>query len=458
MNNKILSLLLLVTLLDAKEIFTTGDIDQYLNKKNPFVYATFSKESIYKQKEEYRRGAFDTKLGVKYDKKEYPTSKGKFLDISLKKPIENGMEFTANYRKAEGTQEYNNIKTGKDGEVLIGVKLPVFSLIKNTNTHKLHLKLALLDSIKYSFNSKNNLRILYKKILKSYYTLLYYKILLDYQNKLLNTATTRASFIAKRIASGLLPKVSLVEAQQQIINRKQNHLLIKNNYEKSLAIFLQYLNLSQEQFFALYRLDDTLKVEKLHRNLQTSIDKAIHSRADLKMLLYEKDKIKLQKHNATLLTYPKLHLSLYGVHDFKYDNGFKIALNMTFPIERRKYFGKTKELKKSLANIENIEKKKTISIQLNLTNLLNSLKTLEQNIEYARQEITLAKKLKNVEERKYKIGSSTLFMLNQRESYLLEVHTKLLKYKLNYLLLKEEYKSEIGQQTETDIFYNYSQI
>lgn len=245
----------------------------------------------------------------------------------------------------------------------------------------------------------------------------------------------------------MLPKVSLIEAQQQIIHRKQNHLSIKNDYEKSLEIFLQYLNLSQEQFFALYKLDNTLKIKELDSNLQASIDEAIHNRADLKVLHYEKDKIKLQKYNATLLAYPKLNLSLYGVHDFTYDNGFKIALNMAFPIERRKYFGKTKELEKSLANIE---EKKTISIKVNLTNLFNSLKTLQKNIEYATQEVTFARQLTKAEERKYKIGSSTLFMLNQRESNLLEVYTKVLKYKLDYLLLNEEFNSELGKHRKID--------
>ena len=47
------------------------------------------------------------------------------------------------------------------------------------------------------------------------------------------------------------------------------------------------------------------------------------------------------------------------------------------------------------------------------------------------------------------IGSSTLFMLNQREVYTLEVQKKVLKHKLNYLILKEDFYKEMGLSRAT---------
>jgi outer membrane protein TolC len=440
-----LALFLFCAFLDAKEVFTSDKILDYLNSENPFVYTAHAKEYIAKEKEQYHEGAFDTKLSAKYDNKEYPASTGEFLDVSLKKPIENGMEFIASYRKAEGTQEYNNIKTSENGEALVGVKIPLFSVVNDTNTRKLNLEVALLDTIKYRFNSQDNLRLLYTQVLSSYHTLLYYKVLLHYEEELLARAVTREAFINKKVQSGSLAEVSLLEAKQQIINREQRVLFAKNSYVRSLESFLQYLNTSKEEFFQQYELEDVLNTRTISVDLESALDEAINNRADLKMLKYEKEQLQLKKQNAELLAYPKLNVSLYGVHDFKYNEGFKIAVDMDFPIERRKYLGKTNELSKGIQNIEKLQEKKYLNIKTNLANIVSSLHILEKNIAYSLDEVELVKKLENAENIKYKAGSSNLFMLNQRETYTLEVKKKMLKYKLDYLLLKEQFTNEVGR-------------
>ncbi|WP_297442841.1 TolC family protein [Sulfurimonas sp.] len=438
--------LLFYSFLDAKEIFTSDKIVRYLGSENPFVYTAHAKEYVSKEKEQYSLGAFDTKLSAKYDKKEYPATTGEFLDVSLKKPMENGMELIASYRKAKGTQEYNNIKTGQDGEALVGVKIPFFAILNNTNTRKLNLEVAQLDSVKYRFNSKDNLRMLYTQVLRSYYTLLYYKVLLHFEEELFHTAKKREHFIRKRVEVGSLAEVSLLEVQQQIINRQQRVLKAKNNYLRSLETFLQYLNISEEEFFQEYELKNVLQMQTISVDLESALDEAIHNRADLKMLKYEKEQLELKKQNAKLLGYPNLNVSLYGVHDFKYNEGFKIAVDMDFPIERRKYLGKTGELTTSIKNINKLQEKRFLNIKTNLANIIHSLHTIDKSIAYSSKEVKLVTRLEDVENKKYKAGSSNLFMLNQRETYTLEIKKKILKYKLEYLLLREQFYNEVGRK------------
>ena len=47
-----------------------------------------------------------------------------------------------------------------------------------------------------------------------------------------------------------------------------------------------------------------------------------------------------------------------------------------------------------------------------------------------------------MERKKYELGSSTLFMLNQREMQTLKTQKKLLKYKLDELLNHQQYIKE----------------
>jgi hypothetical protein len=162
------------------------------------------------------------------------------------------------------------------------------------------------------------------------------------------------------------------------------------------------------------------------------------------MLELEKEKIYLEKIDVNRLKYPNMNLTLYGVHDLKYGNGFKFSFDMEFPFERSKYNSKVGEYLQSLRNIDELVERKTFEITTALRNLMNSLEILRKNIENAEEEVSLVQKLENAENRKYVLGSSSLFILNQREIYTLDIKKKVLQYKLNYLLLREELNSQMG--------------
>jgi outer membrane protein TolC len=437
--------LLFCNYLEAKELFTKEHILGYFNLDNPFVYASLGKKFIYKEKEKYQLGNFDTNLALKYENKDYPASDGEFFSTAIEKPIENGMEFSLAYRKAEGIQEYNNIKTGSDGEVLIGVKVPVSSVSRNMSKRKLDLGSARYDTTKMDFQAKDNMRLLYFDTVVAYYKLLYFKEHLRLVKELLDNAKERESIIAKRVKVGSLAEISKLEAKQQIINRKQQLLSAQNSYQNALENFTKYINLDTEIFLQNYTLPSMLTVKENYTEAPSTIEQAIEYRPDLKIFYYEKKKLQLQEKFTSISKYPKLDVGLYGVHDFEYENGFKITLGMDFPIERRKYIGKSLEVKKSIQNIDMKKEKKIIKIKTELRTINNSIQTVVKNIDNAFLEVDLVEKLETAENKKYNIGLSNLFMVNQREIYTLGVKKKFLKYNLEYLVLQEELNKAVGK-------------
>ena len=236
---------LALSIVEAKEVFTKEHILRYFNENNPSVYSAIGKKYIYKEKEKYQLGNFDTNLAVKYDKKDYPVTDGEYFSTVLEKPIENGMEFTLGYRKAEGIQEYNNIKTGDDGEMQLGVKAPLLSVINNLSERKLNLQSARQNSKIANSEAKNNIRLLYFNTVAAYYKLLYFKQNLQLVNDLLSNAQRREKIIAIKVKLGSLAKLSNLEAKQQIINRQQQVLSTQNSYQNALENFSKYLNLSR---------------------------------------------------------------------------------------------------------------------------------------------------------------------------------------------------------------------
>lgn len=429
----------------CKELFKVENIAQYLTKENPYVYTAVGQQYVDEARLQTSMGSFDTKLSSQYDKKEYPLSDGRYLDLTLAKPVESGIEFLAGYRKAEGVQEYNNIKTGDDGEFRVGVKVPVFALLNDMNYRKYSVGSASFGAVQSKYEAQNNLRNLYASATISYYTLLYYNELVKLEKTLLFKADKRNRFTEKRVKSGDLPKVALLESEQQIINRKQRLLATQNSYHNALQIFLQYLNIPKDHFESKYDLPSMAILKKTTMALQTALSIALEKRPDLKVLEYKKMKLNLDSDYNALSKYPDLSISVYGVHDPQYGSGTKIALNMDFPLERRGYEGKKMEIQKGMTQLEEEQNKVKLELRTRLSNLLYSQDVLGQNIKNVQEEIKLVEELEAVENKKYQLGSSNLFQVNQREIYTLQVKQKQLEYYLNTLLIQQEIKREMGE-------------
>jgi len=439
--------------LQAKDVFSKKDIVKYFTLNNPSVYTALAQKYIYEEKEKYALGDFDTRLDLAYEKKDYPLSEGEYFRTGISKPIENGMEFSLAYRKAEGVQEYNNIKTSEDGEILLGVKVPLLSMLNNVSERKLGLESARQDTKIVDYKAQDNIRLLYFATVIQYYKLLYFKENLKLVKELFDKAKEREIIISKRVKVGALAKISLLEAKQQIINRKQQLLSTQNSYENTLQNFVQYLNLSKESFSQNYVLPSLLDVKENYQETKLTMDEALENRPDLKVFNHERAKFELEKKFTSISKYPKLDLGLYAVHDFEYENGFKVTVGMDFPIERRKYLGKNLEIEKSIKNVNMKKEKKTIRIKTKLITINNSIQTLKDNINNAKSEVTLVEELEIAENKKYNIGLSNLFMVNQREIYTLGIKKKFLKYNLDYLILEEELNKVVAEPIDGLLSY-----
>lgn len=441
----VLSLLALSPYLSGKEIFSVEHIEPYLGKDNPYVYTAIGQQYIEAARIQTAQGSFDTRVSAAYDKKDYPLSTSEFSDIVVSKPIQSGPELIAGYRQAEGTQEYNNIKTGDEGEFRVGVKVPVVSLLNNMNERKFRLDSTKINADRSSFEAQDNLRNLYAHIVTSYYRLLYHHELIKLEEQLLNKAEKRDRFIQQRVRSGDLPEVSILESQQQIINREQRVLTTRRKYRETLQTFLKYLNLPHNEFDARYELPSLTMLKKEKVRLQDLINKALTNRPDLMALESEGRRLNLETAYNDLSKYPTFDLFAYGVHDVEYGEGVKVGFTFNIPLERRSYEGKRVEIQKGMTQVQERKNQLLLELKTNLSNLVYSLDVVNENIELGNKETKIAETLEEVENKKYKVGSSDLFQVNQREIIALEVKKKQLEYYLNALIIEREIKREIGE-------------
>ncbi len=432
----------------AQEPFWPEHINRFLTQDNPYVYSAIAQEQIETARIKSAQGGLDTRLNGTYERKEYPLSESEFSNIGLKKPTESGMELMVDYRRAEGTQEYNNVKTGDDGEYRIGINLPLFAMFQGTNERKYRLDTARVTAQYAGANAQDRLRLLYNQIITAYYTLLFHHEGVILEERLLEKGQKRDAFIKKRVATGDLPELSELESRQQLIARQQRLLTAKNNYAKSLESFLQYLNLPKVQFLSLYSLPSLKDLPLGSQTLEDALNYALQNRPDLLALEKQQQQLNLDATYNSLSRLPTLDLFAYGIHDPVYGGGTKAGFNLELPLEQRSYEGRFLEQQKRSLQINAEKQTRILELQAQLRNLFTSQDALQNNIRLVREEIAISQTLEAAENKKYEVGSSDLFQVNQREIQVLNVKQKLLGYFLEALNIEQAIKKEMGKTGE----------
>lgn len=430
----------------ATEEFSIESIKSYLTKENPYIYGALLEQSISKEQLNYVKGEFDTRVVAKYDDKDYPVTSGKYYSAGFEKATEFGIDLSAGYRYSEGTQEYNNIKTDKNGEFIVGAKIPLISVLSQIDARRVRLSLAKMTLKNREFAYQENMRKLTFNLMSEYSMLLHDKGVVEVTQRLLHKVVQRELYIQKSVASGNLAEAALLEVRQQMLTRTNALISAQRAYENRLISFLKYLNISKEDFNAEYHLGSLMEPRESTLKFDEALLYALEMRPDLAMLQVEIEKLLIENKNNERLAYPEIDLGLYGVHDVNNESGFKVALNMSFAVERTQYRSKSSQIRERINSIRNSEALALIELRVDLESVLTSLETLKNNIEIAREELLLLRRVEEMERKKYTLGSSSLFLLNQREMLAMQAEKRVLSYKLEYQLLYQTYKRIINKE------------
>ena len=423
-------------------------IYRLLDGENPYVVMAIANQKIQESRVISAKGGFDTKLGAKHDEKRYPLSDGRLSDVYLEKPLESGVEVLMGYRKAYGTQEYNNIKTGDEGEMRVGVKIPVIPLLHGTNDRYLSLKLAQIDSQKSLSGSTKNLRELSYMVMGIYYQLLFRHELMELERGLLEKAQKQYGFIEKRVSVGDEAPILLVEARQNVNERKQRFIESANAVSTVKEHLISYLNIPAKEFEERFEIPHLPLLKEEVFDVEGQMKKVLKNRPELQILEFEKEKLNEELMMAQVLKYPQIDAAIYGVHDQVYQNGFKVSLEMALPIERRKYEGKSSELQTKKENNLNEMKKSLLEARRVVTTAVETLNSLKENFTIVQNEIALAEQLERAEMRKFEFGESGLFLLNQREMRTLQAKQKKSEYHLKMVMNLLEIQKESGEMDQ----------
>lgn len=427
----VLLLALSISLWGKSRPFMLHDISRYLKEENPFYYRAIGEQFIQKASLDAAYGVTDLQLNATHDDKRYAITKGEYQSASLTKNLLNGTSLSVGYRRAQGLQEYNNIITGPDGEIIAGVSLSLFSLINNMSKNKADIENAKLRYLSSQSQTQLNLLDLKFNLGKLYYQTRLAYTLYSLEKALLQKARRSQRFIAKKIQNGILPKSASIEIEQLILQRQIRVTEAHNRFIQIENLLIQYLGLTPDRFHQYYR------ITPLHATIPTPPSKkslyedALRSRPELTLNRYEASRIELQQRYNELSAYGDLTVGLRGNYDMRYKEGYKTSLNYAIPIERSYYKGTKEALKLKKILNENKRIARISELKTTINNLYVAHTQLKKGLDYLQKELQRAIRLEKIETRKLLEGVGSLIFVNQREINTLLIRQKIAQYRFD---------------------------
>lgn len=382
------------------------------------------------------RGAFDPKIEVDFDKKEFK-EKEYFnnLNGAFKIPTYYGLEFKANFENNNGDFLNPEAITPPDGLYAAGVSA---SVLKGFLINE---RMASLKQAKLFVNqAKEDQQILVNEILYNA-SLSYFNWLKTYNEKLvyedfLTNAEIRFNGTKKAFLEGDKAAVDTLEAgitlNDRLLNLEKSRIkLIKSSLEVSTFLWLNDNTPIELQ-------DHIIPDTQTLQNIDVTFNIALFNNADfdinehpkIKSLAYKIESLNVDKRLKLNNLLPQL--------DFQYNfltqtptlsnslnlDNYKAGINFKVPLFLRKERGdlKLSRIKLQEAKYENEVAK--ITIKNKVDGLQQELSSFVTQNSFITNMVRDYATLLNAEERKFFLGESSLFLVNYREAKLIETKLK----------------------------------
>ncbi len=394
------------------------------------------------------RGAFDPKIEVDYDRKKFKnTEYYDKLNATFKIPTWYGIEFKGTIEENDGYYLNPESFLPEDGLYSVGVSV---SLARDLLINK---RMAMLKQAKMFVNqAKADRQLLVNNILYDA-TISYFNWLKSYNEKrvyeeFLSNAEIRFNGIKISFEQGEAPAIDTIEARIALNDRKLNLEKARIKFLKSTLELSNYLWLNENTPIELEDdiIPDVNTFTMVDATLNTSsfdienLDLDIHPK--MQSLDYKLESLTLEKRLSINNLLPKIDLQYNFLSQTPEISrsfstaAYKSGLNVSIPLFLRKERADLKLSKIKMLDTE-------FEIQSTRLNLKNKIKAITQELDsykeqnkYTRVIVSDYSQMLFAEERKFDLGESSLFLVNSRESKLIDSKLKAIELENNFLNTK----------------------
>ncbi|MFV8783362.1 TolC family protein [Microbulbifer sp. SA54] len=388
---------------------------------------------------EYAQGAFDPEFIHKSSARLAGYYDGLYADQAFVQPLmDYNAELFSRYRISDGQfpvyEQQNQTMSG--GEAALGIRL---SLLQNRDFDKNRFKLqkSSINQRKWQQQVKIAQSEFYYSAIDAYLNWFQANHYLTLNQRLVDVTSKRRKGIEKRVSSGDLAAIALVEFDTRLMERKVALLRAKNKVQAQQQK-LGYFVRSPQNSEALTAASADGLIEwpaPLNVGSDTTTSSELHPAIQAKQfeLQVQRQSVRLAK--SELL--PKLDLEAAVSQDLGAGPNSlekaeaKIGLQFSVPLAQRQA-----KAQKSKALLEMREKEAqlgslTLAIETQLNEAQVNLAYAQQLYRVQEQQMRLAATLFEQEKRQFDLGASDFFLLNNRESEAFDAELKTIGARFN---------------------------
>ena len=407
------------------------------------------------------RGGFDPKLEGNADRKSFG-GKNYFttLDGSLKFPSWWGMEFKMGYKWNSGINLNPEVTLPENGQAILGVDITLLQGLL-LDQRRVDLQQARLMR-QYNLTEQN--RIINELVFsagKAYWEWALAQQSLRIRGEALRLSRIRLDNIRQQFLQGDKPAVDTLEASIQVQSWEieyEQGLVELQNARLGASVFLwserqepvilraemQPLPLSPAIEVALPEDDNIIQLANRHPEVMQYEIKAKQIEIDRR---WKKEQLKPQLtvgfnflgDGFDFINRPSGNDEVSTLRTLLTEN-YKFSARLVQPLFLRKERANLDLVKLKLINNNNRRQQKRQEIINKIITYRNQLSTLARQITLQEQMATQYQRLLEAENEKFRIGESSIFLLNSREQKLIELQLKQVKLWSNYQ------KSRLGME------------
>ncbi|NCO64066.1 MAG: TolC family protein [Flavobacteriales bacterium] len=404
------------------------------------------------------RGAFDPKIEIDRVQKTFKnTEYYDKLNATFKIPTWYGIEFKGNFEENDGF--YLNPESNVPDEGLYSVGVSV-SIAQNLLINK---RMAMLKQAKFYVQQAKADRTLMINDILFEATSTYFNWLKTYKERLvfedfLENADMRFKGIKKSYELGEFPAIDTLEARITLNTRKLELEKARIKYIKSSLELSNFLWINDNTPIEIREriIPDTNTMNHFDSYYQTMAENFetnnFENHPKLQSLDYKYKSLEIDKRLKLNLLLPKIDLHYNFLSETPeiarsfstsaYKNGFSISV----PLFLRKERGDLNLAKIKLQNTAFEIQSTRVTLKNKVEGITQELQSYKSQTAYTDAIVNDYETLLNAEDRKFFLGESSLFLVNSRESKLMDAKLKAISIENQVLLTKASLLNTLSAQ------------
>ncbi len=427
-------------------VLTLDELLRQVDANHPKLRGAEALRGVASAKRLEKQGAFDPviRFGNDFIRYNSTTTRGKEREtaggeLALDFLTRSGVKFYGGVRLNVGTVKSPLSSTGDTGEYFFGVKVPLLRDAR-VNEKSAAERQALLGESLAEAEYKQTRRELLFKASQAYWDWVGAVRRLAVARRVLELAQVRAEAVRMRAAAGDLPAIDSVEADQEVQRRQGALIKAERDLQKAVLKLGQFLWDSNGNPAPL--LSEQSIPKQADRPVEMGFDEqargrttALEQRPELQMIALGRQITTVDLELARNQRRPSLELSFSPGVDTgvgSIGNTLKAGLQFTFPFRQRAAEGRMAQAEYKLRKLQFEDAEMRRIILLEVDDTVSAINTTVGRYGAAVTELELARRLEEGEREKFRLGDSTIFLVNQRERAAAEAEVKLIDLEVEY--------------------------